>query len=47
MTRIEAIKKYFEVEGKPVANQEIMSLSKEAREELGNEALKALGQPLT
>lgn len=47
MTRIVAIKQYFSTESKPVENSEIMALSKEAREELGNEALKALGETLS
>ena len=47
MTRIEAIKQYFSTAEKPVVNAEIMALAKEQRTELGNEALKALGQELT
>lgn len=43
MTRIEAIKTFFDVPGKPVSNRECMELSKEEREELGDAALKALG----
>ena len=47
MTRVVAIKTYFSTATKPVENREIMDLPKETREWLGDEALKALGQPLT
>lgn len=47
MTRIVAIKTYFSTVQKPVENREIMDLPREAREWLGDEALKALGEPLT
>ena len=47
MTRIEAIKTFFGTNEKPVENKEIMALTKEQRTELGDEALKSLGQALS
>lgn len=50
MTRVQAIKKFFEaagpgsIQGRKVENREIMLLTKEERQEIGDACLAALGE---
>ena len=50
MTRIQAIKKFFHLEEKPVTNTEMLQFArgdKKGFEEIGNLCLLALGEELT
>ena len=47
MSRVEAIKRFFEADGgRKIENREVLDLSKEAREELGQMCATALGAEL-